>query len=67
MKELLLRRENLEREVIERDKLILNYKEELRLMEVRGVAESRVERESQVRERNEKWSKEAERLSIALK
>ena len=44
MKELLLRRENLEREVIERDKLILNYKEELRMMEVRGVAESRVER-----------------------
>ena len=42
MKELLLRRENLEREVIERDKLILNYKEELRMMEVRGVAESRV-------------------------
>lgn len=35
IKELILKRENLEKEVIERDKLILNYKEEIRLIEMR--------------------------------
>lgn len=46
IKELLLRNEHLEKDMIEKDKMLLNYKEEIRLMELRindiTVSESRV-------------------------
>lgn len=57
--------------MIERDKLILNYKEELRMAEMRvterSVMESRVERDSQAREKNTKLAKEVEKLTALLK
>lgn len=37
VKQLVLKRENLEKDVIQRDKLILNYKEEIRLAEMRST------------------------------
>ena len=57
--------------MIERDKLILNYKEEIRLIEMRhserSIMDSRVEKDAQLKEKNARLMKEVERVNSLLR
>ena len=67
----MLKNEHIEKDLIEKDKSIFNYREELRLLELRfsemAVSESRNREEAEAREKSAKFLKEIEKVTSLYK